>query len=134
METDVLVTHTPAKWHRDLPVGLGDEWLLREAWRVKPALHVFGHVHAGYGRQKVGWDEMQRVYEGLSARNPGGLRDMLDLWGWVEVVRMVLLGVSHVLWTRVWGGFSGRGGWMVNAALSYQSTGRLGNEPQVVEI
>jgi Icc-related predicted phosphoesterase len=50
---DVLVTHTP-------PYGIGDrtsrgesvgcEELLAAVRRIKPKLHVFGHIHEGYGR------------------------------------------------------------------------------------
>ncbi|KAF4319215.1 hypothetical protein JM18_005736 [Phytophthora kernoviae] len=52
-DTDVLVTHTPPMGHGDLVgyqrVGCAD--LLREVEdRVRPKLHVFGHVHEGYGR------------------------------------------------------------------------------------
>lgn len=43
-ETDVVVTHCPPKYHLDLPgvKAMGDEDLLREIRRVKPAVHVFG--------------------------------------------------------------------------------------------
>ncbi|ETI38754.1 hypothetical protein F441_15412 [Phytophthora nicotianae CJ01A1] len=52
-DTDVLITHTPPMGHGDLVgyqrVGCAD--LLREVeHRVRPKLHVFGHVHEGYGR------------------------------------------------------------------------------------
>lgn len=50
---DVLVTHGP-------PYGIldpnlrderaGDETLAEELKRIKPRLHVFGHLHSGYGR------------------------------------------------------------------------------------
>jgi Icc-related predicted phosphoesterase len=50
---DILVTHTP-------PSGVGDrtssgesvgcEDLLEAVRRIKPKLHVFGHVHEGYGQ------------------------------------------------------------------------------------
>lgn len=52
-DTDVLITHTPPMGHGDLVgyqnVGCAD--LLREVEdRIRPKLHVFGHVHEGYGR------------------------------------------------------------------------------------
>ncbi|KAF1789091.1 Metallo-dependent phosphatase-like [Phytophthora cactorum] len=52
-DTDVLITHTAPVGHGDLVgyqrVGCAD--LLREVeTRVRPKLHVFGHVHEGYGR------------------------------------------------------------------------------------
>lgn len=53
---DILVTHGP-------PLGIGDrvsrgesagcEDLLRELKRVRPRLHVFGHIHEGYGASRV---------------------------------------------------------------------------------
>ncbi len=53
-DTDILVTHGP-------PLGSGDRVvrsaeqvgcadLLRALDRVRPRLHVFGHIHEGYGR------------------------------------------------------------------------------------
>jgi Icc-related predicted phosphoesterase len=54
---DILVTHTP-------PYGIGDRtsWgesvgcrdLLEAVRRIKPKLHVFGHVHEGYGQYPEG--------------------------------------------------------------------------------
>lgn len=61
---DVVVTHTP-------PRHILDEWdgspdgcasLYNEVERVRPALHVFGHVHPAYGREDVLWENM--LYEG----------------------------------------------------------------------
>jgi uncharacterized protein YbbK (DUF523 family) len=56
-DTDVLVSHTPPFGRGD-QVGhtrVGCEDLLREVQgRVKPTLHVFGHVHEGYGRSSDG--------------------------------------------------------------------------------
>ncbi len=134
METDVLVTHSPPRWHLDLPQGMGCAGLLEECWRVRPRVHVFGHVHAGYGREEVWWDEGQRVYERLCARGEKGLLGgLLAVGAWVDVLMLVWYGVLGVLWSRVWGGDAG-GCVMINASLSYRSTGRLGNAVQVVEI
>lgn len=50
---DVLVTHGPPLGHGDLVahrderVGCAD--LLEAVQRVRPRLHVFGHIHEGYG-------------------------------------------------------------------------------------
>jgi Icc-related predicted phosphoesterase len=54
---DILVTHTP-------PYGIGDRTsqgesvgcrdLLEAVRRIKPRLHVFGHVHEGYGQYNEG--------------------------------------------------------------------------------
>eukprot|EP00736_Rhodelphis_marinus_P014242 Rmarinus@m.20050 len=52
-DTDVLVTHTPPLGHGDLTkrrkrAGCVD-LLLEIEGRIKPKLHVFGHIHEGYG-------------------------------------------------------------------------------------
>jgi Icc-related predicted phosphoesterase len=49
---DVLITHCPPYGIMDpsldgLPVGC--ELLLEELMRIKPKLHVFGHLHSGFG-------------------------------------------------------------------------------------
>lgn len=64
-EVDILVTHDPPKGHLDLEGHLGCEHLLREVWRVRPALrlHVFGHVHEGHGHEWVPFDALQQAYE-----------------------------------------------------------------------
>lgn len=50
---DVLVTHTPPFGILDLPrtgtVHLGCPILREELKRIRPRLHVFGHVHASHG-------------------------------------------------------------------------------------
>jgi Icc-related predicted phosphoesterase len=51
-ETDILITHGPPHGHGDLTIfrqraGCAD---LRDAVsRVKPRLHIFGHIHEGFG-------------------------------------------------------------------------------------
>ena len=40
--TDILITHTPPQYHLDLPNALGCEWLLREIWKIRPRVHVYG--------------------------------------------------------------------------------------------
>ncbi|KAK4570171.1 hypothetical protein LTR86_002251 [Recurvomyces mirabilis] len=141
-DTDVLITHTPAKYHLDLPAALGCEHLLREVRRVRPALHIFGHVHAGRsdtmgwlkdGRETVQWSKGQACLEHAMTRSKGFIRAVLDPRAWVDVVKLVYHGVAEVLWDRIWGGYSERT-IMINAALMYNSTGRLGNEVQVVDI
>ena len=54
--TDVLITHGPPHGIRDQVrpgrevehLGCGE--LLKAVWRVNPTLHVFGHIHGGYGQ------------------------------------------------------------------------------------
>lgn len=59
---DILVTHGPPRGHLDL-MRLGCPHLLREVWRTRPRLHVFGHVHEGYGQEWVGFNGLQGAFE-----------------------------------------------------------------------
>ncbi|KAJ5219607.1 hypothetical protein N7468_008811 [Penicillium chermesinum] len=145
-ETDILVTHTPPQAHLDLsPVySTGCPNLLNEAWRVRPLLHVFGHIHESAGREPVFWDEAQRAWERLCAARRvrarysrvvalgGFFRDLFDPSGWVDAARVIVYGVLGVIWAQIWGGESPGGGWMVNAACMYRGSGKLGNPPQVI--
>ncbi|KAK3940833.1 Metallo-dependent phosphatase-like protein [Diplogelasinospora grovesii] len=60
MDTDILVTHTPSHTHCDeCPIrrrALGCEELRKTLWRIRPRLHVCGHVHQGRGAERVQWD------------------------------------------------------------------------------
>lgn len=132
-DVDVLITHTPPKTHLDLPVGLGCEHLLREIWRVRPRVHVFGHVHAGRGTERVFWDEGQKAYETGCQRPDGLIRSSLDIRLWICLAKVLAYGAAGLLWDRVWGGQED-GSHLVNASLMYNNTGRLGNEPQIVKI
>jgi hypothetical protein len=133
--TDILVTHTPPKYHLDLiNPSLGCEHLLAEAWRVKPRLHVFGHVHVGAGRRVVWWDEAQKAYEkGLARQSKGLIQEALDVFSWIALLKVVIYGTTGVIWNRIWGG-EPRSTIMINAALMKNNTGRLGNPVQVVYI
>ena len=132
--TDVLITHTPPRHHLDLPAGLGCDYLLKEVWRVRPKVHIFGHVHAGHGSEEVFWDDTQRLYEKLCSREDKGvLRDLVAIVAWLDVLRLATYGVLGIMWSRVWGG-DGGGTVMINAALMYRSSGRLGNPASTVDI
>lgn len=58
-DTDILVTHTPALTHCDYsPLAerhLGCEDLGQALGRVRPRLHVCGHVHPARGAERVRW-------------------------------------------------------------------------------
>ncbi len=58
----MLVTHSPPRAHLDL-LRLGCAHLLETLWRVRPRLHVFGHVHEGAGTEWLQFDERQAAYE-----------------------------------------------------------------------
>ncbi|KAF2115847.1 Metallo-dependent phosphatase-like protein [Lophiotrema nucula] len=134
-DTDILITHTPPKYHLDLslPNGMGCEHLLSEVKRVKPLLHVFGHVHWGAGQMVVWWDGCHDAYvKGMStqSRYTGGLLNPLLWW---NVVRVAYRGFKGLIWDKVWGG-QGPRTILVNAAQMRGNTGKLGNRVQVVEI
>jgi predicted phosphodiesterase len=80
-ETDILITHGPPKTHLDL-LGLrvGCEHLLREIWRVRPRLHVFGHAHEGAGTEWLRFDGLQEAYERTLMAGGG-------LWNLIQTLR-----------------------------------------------
>jgi hypothetical protein len=60
LDTDILITHTPPKYHCDespAPRGSSGCGKLREAlWRVRPRIAVCGHIHEAQGFEWVRWD------------------------------------------------------------------------------
>jgi hypothetical protein len=136
--TNILVTHTPPKTHLDisLPDGMGCPYLLEEVRRVKPMLHVFGHVHWGAGKEIAYWDGSQGAYERGLMRKGGWFMGLLDVWLWVEVAKVAVYGTKRVVWERVWGGEDAlrKATRMVNAAQMHGNTGKLGNKVQYVDI
>lgn len=130
-KVDILVTHSPPLSHADL--GLGCRFLLRELWRVRPRLHVFGHVHAGHGMEKAFFDVGQSAYESLRIRSTGSWLAFFNPFNWLDIGLVLAYGVSGVLWSRLWGGFTPCT-IMVNAALMDPRTGILDQDPQVVVI
>jgi hypothetical protein len=134
-DTDILVTHTPPKFHADLPLpsGMGCEFLAAEVKRVKPALHVFGHVHWGAGREVVWWDGCHDAYESGMRVRSRWTHGLLNPWLWGNTLRVAYRGVRGLIWDRVWGG-QGANTIMVNAAQMHGNTGKLGNTVQVVDI
>lgn len=59
LDTDVVITHTPPKNHRDATGrghSAGCEALRRALWRIRPRLAVCGHIHEGRGVERVRWN------------------------------------------------------------------------------
>ncbi|KAK0735425.1 Metallo-dependent phosphatase-like protein [Apiosordaria backusii] len=54
LDTDILVTNTPPQGNRD--ATLGCPYLKRRISKVRPRLHVCGHVHPGRGVERVRWE------------------------------------------------------------------------------
>ena len=90
-DIDVLVTHGPPRAHLDL-LRLGCEHLLRELWRVRPTLHVFGHVHEGAGTEWLRFDELQDAYE-RTVVDGGGLWNLM--WTLKAFIRSLLRPVAE---------------------------------------
>ncbi len=53
-DTDILISHQPPYGILDFADGIhyGDDRLLEKVLRIKPRLHLFGHIHAAYGIEK----------------------------------------------------------------------------------
>lgn len=59
LDTDIVVTHTPPKYHCDERSdrrAVGCEGLREVLWRVRPRLAISGHVHESRGAERVWWD------------------------------------------------------------------------------
>ncbi|KAK6951562.1 hypothetical protein Daesc_006083 [Daldinia eschscholtzii] len=59
LDTDILITHGPARTHRDESrhrQALGCESLRQALWRVRPRIALCGHVHEARGVERVRWD------------------------------------------------------------------------------
>lgn len=134
-DTDILVTHTPPKYHLDLPLpdGMGCEHLAAEVKRTKPTLHVFGHVHWGAGQQVIWWDGSHDAYQKGMATSSRWSRGLLNPWLWWNIIRAGYRGIRELIWDKIWGG-QGSSTVMVNAAQMKGNTGKLGNPVQVVDI
>ncbi|KAF2191681.1 Metallo-dependent phosphatase [Zopfia rhizophila CBS 207.26] len=137
--TNILVTHTPPRYYRDISggnfVNLGCQGLLEEIWRVKPKLHVFGHVHVGRGRTVVQWDRGQKAYEKACERKFGGLWEAFSPRAWMQLWTVVLCGVWGIL-KKPLGQKSGykQNSVLVNAAMWYDLPGNLENPVQLIDI
>jgi len=69
-KVDIMMTHGPPKYILDSTeegprgVNAGCEHLLRAVCRARPRLHCFGHVHTGWGAEKVTWDTSVQMKAG----------------------------------------------------------------------
>ena len=59
---DIVMTHGPPKYLLDATAdgrSPGCEHLRRAIARTQPRLHCFGHIHRGYGAQRIEYDNMK---------------------------------------------------------------------------
>ncbi|KAF3921345.1 hypothetical protein ABW20_dc0101502 [Dactylellina cionopaga] len=78
-DVDILITHGPPRHHLDNHAGC--VFLLKEVWRVRPKLHIFGHIHSGHGQEVIYYSQVQKLYEILCDGN-GGIIDILKMLIW----------------------------------------------------
>ncbi|KAK0659133.1 Metallo-dependent phosphatase-like protein [Cercophora samala] len=124
----IIVTHGPPKFYLDQRDfhRAGCPYLLQEITRLRPRLHVFGHIHAAYGREDVILDKVREAHD-----------DILIGWGgWATLAWMAAL----VGWTRVKRAFgigktdAGRVTTFVNASAVGGRGNELTNEVVVIEL
>jgi hypothetical protein len=84
-DTDILLTHGPPKFHLDQ--CLGCDQLLREIWRARPGVVVFGHIHSGHGQNLMVYDSVQYLYE--------------KILGGEENLRTLSMLASHTIFTQL---------------------------------
>lgn len=65
IDTDILITHSPPygildKINKDSE-NLGCEELLKVVMKIKPKLHVFGHIHGGHGILEKTWNDGKKT-------------------------------------------------------------------------
>jgi len=81
-DTDVLITHGPPLGRGDVTKGnrVGCVSLMREVQsRTNPRLHVFGHIHDGYGVSYDGttmYVNASNVYDNYTRQNPSIVVDL----------------------------------------------------------
>lgn len=94
-DVDLLVTHSPAAAHRDTVDNApqGCPALLRVLWRVRPVLHVHGHIHTGHGIEYLRFTSTQAAYERVWSR-VGSWFDFLRVV--IGAARTVVLGPEKV--------------------------------------
>lgn len=127
-DTDVLLVHGPPRGYLDND-GKGCPQLLKEIWRVRPRLVVFGHIHVGYGQRLLQYDDgAEAAYASV----------LMGSRGLLAVVSMVWYSVSQKF-RRLLPSFLTRStdrsyGVFVNAALMGHKDGEGIREPLVVQL
>ena len=78
-DTDIIITHGPPALHRDRDLS-GCRFLLEALWRVRPSLHVFGHMHHMRGREELVLSQSQRLFESIALGTSSWVKSPLLLW------------------------------------------------------
>lgn len=126
---DILITHGPPKCHLDARDfhRAGCPYLGGEVARIRPRLHVFGHIHASYGREDAVLDSMQRAYE-----------DIMIGWGGWDTVGFMMARLTWEGFTWLFRGFRTREERLItafiNAALVGGPDNQLTNQAVVFDL
>lgn len=80
---DILITHGPPLAHLDLS-KFGCAHLLRTLWRVKPRVHVFGHIHEGAVTDWMLFNGLQFAYERTISAGGGVINLLSTAWELVK--------------------------------------------------
>ncbi|KAM7203441.1 Metallo-dependent phosphatase-like protein [Naviculisporaceae sp. PSN 640] len=129
-DTTILITHGPPKLYLDQRDfhHAGCPYLMDAVYKLRPRLHIFGHIHTGYGVQEnVVLDRVRQAHD-----------DVMIGWGGI---RTILLIVFFMIWERVrerigfgTGVDRDRVTTFVNASVVGGVDNELKNQPIVVEI
>lgn len=103
---------------------------------MRPRLHIFGHVHYGFGRESAYFDDLQLAYERFLSRPPQKLIwEIVPNRSWLDVAHIMFLGVETVLWKWLMGGpGSNQGSVLVNAAQMHGSSGKVRSRAVVIDM
>lgn len=86
---DIMITHGPPYGILDQVVGSGQsvgcEHLFRAVRRARPAVHVFGHIHEGYGARRVEWEGSGSDFP-ASGNRTGIKREEVVFWDREDVM------------------------------------------------
>ena len=118
-DTDILVTHGPPQYYLD-GEGLGDDSLMQEVRKVKPILHVFGHVHAGHGVCRLSYDSFEDSYRDVMA----GVYGLLNVVKMAATLALEKLGLITPT--------KGKKTWLVNASVVGGARDNIIRKPQIV--
>ncbi|KAM7211400.1 hypothetical protein V8F06_013224 [Rhypophila decipiens] len=129
-ETVILITHGPPNLYLDKRDfhRAGCPYLLDAIYKLRPRLHVFGHIHNAYGVQEdVVLDRVRQAHDDVMI-GWGGIRTivlMLFFGVWERLRRLISLGKKRD---------RDRVTTFVNASIVARMDNHLQNEPIVVEI
>lgn len=71
--TNILLTHGPPYGFLDCNKA-GNRYLLQEIWRSKPQLVVFGHIHAGRGKEVIKYSKIRALSVDILLANKTAIR------------------------------------------------------------